>query len=52
MRPADIKDYAICKGLTPFTVIDGPRVVQKILRHPGVWHAPPAGLSPPRAAGP
>ena len=28
-------------------VIDDPRVVEKILRHLGAWHDPPAGLSPP-----
>jgi len=43
-------------------VIDDPRVVEKILRHPGAWHDPhaclpqprrrPAGLSPPPGAGP
>ena len=30
-------------------VIDGPRVVEKILRQLGAWHDPPAGLSPPGA---
>ena len=33
-------------------VIDDPRVTEKILRHLGAWHAPPAGLSPPPGAGP
>ena len=33
-------------------VIDDPRVVEKILRHLGAWHDPPAGLSPPGAARP
>ena len=33
-------------------VIDGPRLAEKILRHLGAWHEPPAGLSPPGAAGP
>jgi hypothetical protein len=28
-------------------VIDEPRVVEKILRHLGAWHDPPADLSPP-----
>jgi hypothetical protein len=28
-------------------LIDDPRVVEKILRHLGAWHDPPAGLSPP-----
>ena len=28
-------------------VIDNPRVVDKILRHLGARHDPPAGLSPP-----
>ena len=27
--------------MTVIAVIDDPRVVQKILRHLGVWHAPP-----------
>ena len=33
-------------------VIDEPRLVQKILRHLGAWHDPPAGGSPPGASGP
>lgn len=33
-------------------VIDEPRVVEKILRHLGAWHDPPAGLSPTRTIGP
>ncbi len=33
-------------------MIDGPRVVEKILRQLGAWHDPPAGLSPPGAPGP
>ena len=33
-------------------VIDDPRVVEKILRHLGAWHDPPARLSPPGAPGP
>ena len=33
-------------------VINDPQVVEKILRHLGVWHDPPAGLSPPGATGP
>jgi len=33
-------------------VIDDPRVVEKILRHLGAWHDPPARLSPPGTAGP
>ena len=33
-------------------VIDDPRVVEKILRHLGAWHDPPADLSPPGAPGP
>ena len=33
-------------------LIDHPRVVEKILRHLGAWHDPPAGLSPPGTAGP
>ena len=32
-------------------VIDDRRLVQKILRHLGAWHDPPAGLPPPRATG-
>ena len=27
-------------------------MVEKILRHLGAWHAPPAGLSPPGDPGP
>jgi len=34
------------------TVIDDPRVVEKILRHLGAWHDPPAGLPSPGASGP
>jgi hypothetical protein len=33
-------------------VIDDPRLVEKILRHLGAWHDPPASLSPPGAPGP
>ena len=33
-------------------VIHDPRVVERILRHLGPWHDPPAGLSPPGAPGP
>ena len=33
-------------------MIDDPLAVEKILRHLGVWHDPPAGLSPPDATGP
>ena len=33
-------------------VIDDPRVVEKILRHLGVWHDPPASPPPPGASGP
>jgi hypothetical protein len=32
-------------------VIDDSRLVEKILRHLGAWHDPPAHLSPPGAAG-
>ncbi|MGO8926510.1 MAG: hypothetical protein ACLQU3_06460 [Limisphaerales bacterium] len=31
---------------------DDPRLVQKILRHLGVWHDPPARGTPPGASGP
>jgi len=31
-------------------VIDEPRLVQKILRHLGAWHDPPARGSPPGAS--
>ena len=33
-------------------LIDDSRVVENIPRHLGAWHDPPAGLSPPGAAGP
>jgi hypothetical protein len=33
-------------------VIDDPRVVEKVLRHLGAWHDPPASLSPPGGSGP
>ena len=33
-------------------VIDDPRVTEKILRHLGAWHDPPARLSPPGGTGP
>jgi hypothetical protein len=33
-------------------LIHDARVVEKILRHLGAWHDPPAGLSPPPGAGP
>jgi hypothetical protein len=33
-------------------LIDDPRVVERILRHLGAWHDPPAGLSPQGAARP
>jgi hypothetical protein len=39
-------------SLRVIAVIDAPRVVEKILRHLGAWHDPPAGLSPPGATGP
>ena len=43
----------VCQGpMRVLAVIDDPRVVEKILRHLGAWHDPPAGRSPPGAAGP
>ena len=33
-------------------VIDDPRAVEKILRHLGAWHDPPARLRAPSAPGP
>jgi hypothetical protein len=33
-------------------VIDDPRAVEKILRHLGAWHGPPACLPTPSATGP
>ena len=33
-------------------VIDDPLVAEKILRHLGAWHDPPARLPPPGATGP
>ncbi len=32
--------------------IDDPQAVEKILRHLGAWHDPPAGLSPPGGSRP
>ena len=38
----------VCQGpMRVIAVIDDPRAVEKILRHLGAWHDPPAGLSPP-----
>ena len=43
----------VCQNpLRVIGVIDDQRVVEKILRHLGAWHDPPAGLSPPGVAGP
>ena len=43
----------VCNNpLRVIAVIDDPRVVEKILRHLGAWHDPPARLSPPPGAGP
>jgi hypothetical protein len=43
----------VCQNsMRVIAVIDDPRVVEKILRHLGAWHDPPAGLSPPGAPGP
>jgi len=49
-------------GVRVIAVIDDPRLVEKVLRHHGAWHDPPAclpqprrrqaGLSPPGATGP
>ena len=33
-------------------VIDDPRVIERILRHLGVWHDPPARPPPAQSAGP
>jgi hypothetical protein len=33
-------------------VIDDPQIVEKILRHIGAWHDPPAMPPPPGALGP
>ena len=33
-------------------LIDDPRLVEKILRHLGAWHDPPAGWPRPSATGP
>jgi hypothetical protein len=41
----------VCQNpMRAVAVIDDPGVVEKILRHLGAWHAPPAGLSPPGAS--
>ena len=43
----------VCQSpMRVLAVVDDPGVVEKILRHLGVWHAPPAGLSPPGIPGP
>ena len=40
----------VCQNPTRvIAVIDDPRVVEKVLRHLGAWHDPPARLPPPRA---
>jgi hypothetical protein len=40
--------YPVCQSpMRVIAVIDDPRAVEKILRHLGAWHDPPAGLSPP-----
>jgi hypothetical protein len=43
----------VCQNpMRVIAAIDDPRVVEKVLRHLGAWHDPPARLPPPRAAGP
>ena len=43
----------VCQNpMRVIAVIDDPRLVQKILRHLGAWHDPPARGSPPGASGP
>jgi hypothetical protein len=43
----------VCQNpMRVIAVIDEPRLVQKILRHLGAWHDPPARGSPPGASGP
>jgi hypothetical protein len=43
----------VCQNLMRvIVVIDGPLVVERILRHLGAWHDRPAGLPLPGASGP
>jgi hypothetical protein len=43
----------VCQNpMRVIALIDDRRVVEKILRHLGAWHGPPAGLSQPGAPGP
>ena len=43
----------VCRNpMRVLAVIDDPRVVEKILRHLGAWHAPPPRPPPPNASGP
>ena len=42
----------VCQNpMRVIAVIDDPRVAEKILRHLGAWHDPPAGLSSPGSQG-
>jgi hypothetical protein len=43
----------VCQNpMRVIAVIDDPRLVEKILRHLGAWHDPPARLPAPGAPGP
>ena len=50
---ADPLRCPVCQNpLRVIAVINDSRVVEKILRHLGAWHDPPARLPPPGATGP
>src|ERR1041384_1961420 len=43
----------VCQNpMRVIAVVDDPRVVEKILRHLGAWHAPPPSPARPAASGP
>ena len=43
----------VCQNpMRVIAIIDDPLVIERILRHLGAWHDPPAGLPPPGASGP
>ncbi len=40
--------FTVCQSpMRVIAVIDDPQVTEKILRHLGAWHDPPASVSPP-----
>jgi hypothetical protein len=53
VRHVDPLRCPVCQNpMRVIAVIDDPRLMQKILRHLGAWHDPPARGSPPGASGP